>query len=759
MSRYVAFLLVALCWFAPIAEAQTVLFFAGAETGDLSEVNTVSAGMTANGGTTPFGAYAYRGTNQNSHARTTTGFGVTTIYVRFNWRIETTITNNWAVVTPANAAASHFIEIMRVNASGKLCWTLDNLTCIATGTTTVNGNTWYLIEAKFVISPTVGGVELKVNGNTEFTSLGTNTSAVGTWDFVQFGPDCGNTGTVDTSTDNFMVCSGAYCPPGKTLARQATAGTPTYNAWTKTSCTVSTIDGCWSNTPFSATSNASSTVANDVQTMVVSDFATTQSGHGTEIFGNASTINACKAVMIAKSGTASAPLSIRRRLAGVDTDTAKVLTTSDAPYDDGIWTTTPAVLRNSAAMEIGAVHGVGSATDTVEDMWLICDALDATALGVLWFSGVESGTIPAGTGGGVSEFTQFDSSTNHAVTSSVVKTGNYALSLQEATINGGFAISKKGLGVTTGYTRTWWRAGALPTATQSVFRWLNAAQSTLLGISVNPSGRFLFSNNGTTVVTGSTTTVAPNTWYLIETAAVVSATVGGMELKVNGTVEFTSFGSNTSSMGTLDQVQWGPSLNGGGGTPFYYFDDMMICSGAYCPLGGTIARQGAAGTPTYTAWTKNSCTSSLIENCWSQTPFNTTPNASNATAAAVQTMFIATFSATQSGHGTETIGASDTINACKVFMVAKSGTASAPLSIRRRLSGVDTDTAITLTTTDAAYDDGIWTTTATVLRGATMEAGALHGSGSATDTVEDVWMMCDRLTSVATAPRHRVTFD
>jgi hypothetical protein len=257
-------------------------------------------------------------------------------------------------------------------------------------------------------------------------------------------------------------------------------------------------------------------------------------------------------------------------------------------------------------------------------------------------------------------------------------------------------------------------------------------------------------------ITTGTTVLTSGVWYRIDEKFVVNASTGGMEVRINGAVEFTSFGSNTSAFASSQVDRWlFGTFTAGAVTAGY--DDMMVCSGAYCPPGGTIVRQGTSGSPTYTAWTKNSCASSLIENCWSQTPFNSTPNASSATASDAQTMVVSGFDTTQSGHGTETIGVHDTINACKTAGVIKSGTAAAPLSIRRRINSADTDTTKTLATSDAYYDDGIWTTTAAILRDSTkMEIGAVHGTGSATDTVEDMWLMCDYL-AVTVPTRHRVT--
>ena len=249
----------------------------------------------------------------------------------------------------------------------------------ATGTTTINDSTWYEIEAKGVVDAVVGGVEVKINGNVEINSFTTDSSAFVSFGYVEIGPFEGGAGIVEMDYDDMMICSGSYCPTGGvSVARQGTSGTPTYNAWTKNSCTGGTIDGCWSDTGYDTTKTATDAVANDAQTMLIHGFETTQSGHGTETIANHDTINACKTAAVMKSGTASAPVSIRRRLNGADTDTSKTLTTSDAYYDDGIWTIGGDKLAAAAVPEIGMVHGSGSATDTVYDMWLMCDYLAVT---------------------------------------------------------------------------------------------------------------------------------------------------------------------------------------------------------------------------------------------------------------------------------------------------------------------------------------------------------------------------------------------
>ena len=103
-------------------------------------------------------------------------------------------------------------------------------------------------------------------------------------------------------------------------------------------------------------------------------------------------------------------------------------------------------------------------------------------------------------------------------------------------------------------------------------------------------------------------------------------------------------------------------------------------------------------------------------------------------------MLVAPFSATQSGHGSEVIGAGDTINACKAAAIAKTAVAG-NMDIRRRINGADTDVTVTLTTSDAYYDGGIFTTTTALLDSA--EIGVKNDLIATLETVEDMWLMVD----------------
>lgn len=224
-------------------------------------------------------------------------------------------------------------------------------------------------------------------------------------------------------------------------------------------------------------------------------------------------------------------------------------------------------------------------------------------------------------------------------------------------------------------------------------------------------------------------------WYRVE--VVLDLAAGGIvQVWVNGVLDInTTHTSNVSATPTI-----GYTCVGNAASNEVYFDDIRIDTGTLTPPGAgqIIARQGVAGTPTYDAWTKNGAATAAL--CWSDTPFSTATSCSNAVAAAAQTMLVAPFSSTQSGHGTQTVGTTDTINAAKTALIAKEASAGTP-SIRRRVAAANTDTSFSATTSDKYFDDGIWTTTTANLD--TLEAGCVHASGTILTTVEDVWVIVD----------------
>lgn len=77
--------------------------------------------------------------------------------------------------------------------------------------------------------------------------------------------------------------------------------------------------------------------------------------------------------------------------------------------------------------------------------------------------------------------------------------------------------------------------------------------------------------------------------------------------------------------------------------------------------------------------------------------------------------------------------------------------AGSAAKIRRRFNSSNTDTSITLTTSDAYYETSVFTDNLTNIL--TSEVGVVHGSTSALQTVEDAWLMISYL------PTRNPTYD
>jgi hypothetical protein len=223
-------------------------------------------------------------------------------------------------------------------------------------------------------------------------------------------------------------------------------------------------------------------------------------------------------------------------------------------------------------------------------------------------------------------------------------------------------------------------------------------------------------------------------WTLVRVA--YDATAGGVvKVWVDNTLWINTTHSIAGS--AIDSI----SVSGLASPHEFYYDDFVLYDSAAQPANArVIARQFISTAPSYDAFTKS--TASTIDTVWNETPFNATNNASSGTSGAAQTAYVASFSTTQTGHGSQTIGANDTIVGAKVGLVAKtSATTSggALASIRRRIGSSDTDTGITLTTGDAYYEAPIFLDTLTNLNSA--QAGFVHGANTKTQTVEDAWLM------------------
>lgn len=204
------------------------------------------------------------------------------------------------------------------------------------------------------------------------------------------------------------------------------------------------------------------------------------------------------------------------------------------------------------------------------------------------------------------------------------------------------------------------------------------------------------------VLTGTT----PGTWINVEVDATPGNTTssGAIQVWIDGVSKSNLTGKNLGSINTFTYVMCSAVTNA---SVYYELDDLVLDDAVMPGIGGVIARQPkTGGTPTYDSWSKSS--GSDAGALWDNTPFDTTDRAYSAVADAAQTAQIASFSSTQTGHGTGTVQAGGTINAIKGALVAKTAatTAAGITQVGTALGGSSTSGAdVTLNFTDPQAGD------------------------------------------------------
>lgn len=344
----------------------TIAYICGFETGDASEMNTLAAGSSIQGTTVRTGAYALKAAAALSKLQANSILAATQSVIRFYLNVPALPGVATTLLVEATGASNRMG--LRFNASNKL-EVFDGgatlgLTTTA-GTASFNTGQWYRIELALDLAAS-GVVKIWVDGVLDINTTHTNdVSASLTGSYQVRGAANPN----EYFWDDIRIDTGTVSPPGagQIIARQGLTGTPTYDSWTKVGAATAAL--CWSDTPFSITTNCTSIVSAQAQTMLVEKFSITQTGHGTQVVGSGDTINAAKTALIVKEATAGGG-SIRRRVNGTDTDTATVPTTADKYFDDGIWTTSVA---NLDLLEAGYVKSGDVNLTTVEDVWVIVD--------------------------------------------------------------------------------------------------------------------------------------------------------------------------------------------------------------------------------------------------------------------------------------------------------------------------------------------------------------------------------------------------
>lgn len=300
----------------------SVLYFNGFETGDASQIEALATGWSISTARKRTGAYAITTDHSaQNNSPLTTALNASTLYVRFYTYNEFIANPNAAFVQGAefsiqradNSVITYLAAIHQAPGVG-----------IGSGTPLqkshyINGgvdtpwagdefDTYVRWEVKVVCHASAGIIEWYRNGVLITSQTGLNTGANATQLRVSAfnfnGGASGFTGWSNLWIDDVQARNDAYPGPGGVIARQGKAGTPTYDAWTKTSS--QTAAQVWSETPFSASNNAATTGAiAAAQTMFAGDISA-----GTDAIGIGDVINAVQVGLIAKtSGVASAVTS------------------------------------------------------------------------------------------------------------------------------------------------------------------------------------------------------------------------------------------------------------------------------------------------------------------------------------------------------------------------------------------------------------------------------------------------------------------
>lgn len=330
------------------------------------------------------------------------------------------------------------------------------------------------------------------------------------------------------------------------------------------------------------------------------------------------------------------------------------------------------------------------------------------------------------------------------VQSSTKRTGTYAYQLDS---NATFQTVQlcSGLNATQVTARGWFRINistapsggnsnsthiAIRTATTSIARIRSA-------ISADGSVSLRATNSGGATVGGRTANIQQDVWYRVELTCKTGTTDGIITFRLNGKEIATVTNENNGST-NLDHVQIGGVDSGSGTVGTAWWDDLLYRDDSTFPGDGrSIMLPVVSGTPTYDAFTKNGA--SGIHQVWNDVPFSATNNAASSAASQAQTSMV-----DDPLKVTDGLGYQDVVNAVRVGIVAKSITSAGDgtYNIRRRVGGSNTDTAVTLTTTDTYFASGIFTPTIAELR--SIEIGAFRDAGGTINMqVEDAYLFVD----------------
>jgi hypothetical protein len=351
---------------------------------------------------------------------------------------------------------------------------------------------------------------------------------------------------------------------------------------------------------------------------------------------------------------------------------------------------------------------------------------------VLYFSGFETGSAL--------EHVNGIACAGCGPQTTIVRSGKYAWQ----NVNVGNSTHMQNLSTTTASARVYAYFTSYSTLSAKPVTQFGAAGSTIvLDVQLqlaSPGTLALGTSGGFTAVNGSTV-VTLNRWHRIDIA--LDSAAGGIgRVWLNGNLEIDT--THTGATGPITTFRTNNVLSGTSA----YFDDILIQDGTSRPPDGrVIGRGGVSTTPTDNAWTKSS--GSTIDTVWNQSPFVVTISANSGSIATsnAQTMFTQSLTVENGTYGPGHLSSDVTVNACKTGVIGNTsnvGSGGTAGSVRRRLSGVATDTAYFNFSTTTRWQEGaVFTDTLSNLN--LLEYGAVKAATGValTHTVYTAWIMCD----------------
>lgn len=250
----------------------------------------------------------------------------------------------------------------------------------------------------------------------------------------------------------------------------------------------------------------------------------------------------------------------------------------------------------------------------------------------------------------------------------------------------------------------------------------------------------------TTSVIGSAYRVSQNQWLELDVHILVSATVGTLEMYVNGVKAASSVGNlNTGSsfihafLSVSDDAATG-SISG-----TVYFDDAVATNNTgtngLTGTGSIIARQCNTATPTFNTWSFS--TGSNVWNVWDNTPSGST-YAYSSTASAKQTCGLSFGNTTDTGatgHGSGKITATSVMKGAQIEWYCRNiGTdLSVDSSIWYPNGGTETDTVgpTAYTNNGSSVFEATIVATPTAAQVLNLQTGILHTASNSNE--HDVW--------------------